>query len=442
MKKITFYFILLTLNVVNGQWSELGGEGALVINDDILTVEIDDSGNTYVAGRYENESGKPYVSKFDGTSWVVLGDSDYFSSNAQIESIHFNDGKVYAVGSFLNASSFNFVAVFDGVNWSELGGDNSLSATDDITVVTTDNNGDVYVAGYFENNNNFLYVAKYNGTSWSELGGEGSFSKNGSSINDIAFDSNNNAYVVGDFISNIIKYDGASWVDLPRLSDSSIAELGVNSLQKVSVDSNDNVYTAGSIVNGNFRNLVAKYDGISWSELGGSNSLAESGFIYALEIDADDNFYIGGVFANDSGNKYVAHYDGVNWSELEGDDSLVANDIIQDIAVTSTNKLVTVGNFTNIGGSQYVAITENEVLSIADLSVESLLVIYIDSDILHVKSNDLLIKNISIYGIDGQELKLAKKDVLNIDISTLNSGLYLVNVKTLKGVIIKKVIKG
>ena len=193
MKKTTFFILsfLLTLNLVQAQWTELGGDNSLAANDDIRAIETDDSGNIYVAGDFKNSQNKRYVSKFDGTSWTILGDPDYFTSSSisGITSLHYFNGNLYATGSITNASNNHFVAVFDGTSWSELGGDNSLQASDQINIVSTDNDGNVYAAGYFKNSNDVLYVAKYDGTSWVELGGTDSFNENGSSIERSTWDS-------------------------------------------------------------------------------------------------------------------------------------------------------------------------------------------------------------------------------------------------------------
>lgn len=439
MKKITLIFILIlfTFNLVQAQWIELGGDNSLMANNDIRAIETDNSGNIYVAGYFTNSSSRQYVSKFDGTNWSILGDPNYFSS--RILSLHYANGKLYATGDI------NHVAVYDGTSWTELGGENSLQANDGINIVTSDNNGDIYAAGYFKNSNGVLYVAKYNGTSWIELGGTDSFNENGSSINDIAFDSSNNAYVVGAFINNgnayVAKYDGANWSSLPSLSG--VAGLGANSLETIKIDNNDNVYTAGMLVNNNFRNLVAKYDGSNWSELGGVNSLSESGYIYTLDIDTNNKVYIGGAFRNNAGNHYIAHYDGSSWAELNGDNSLEANDIVQDMILTNDNELVVVGNFTNTLGNQYVAITENSVLSAYKFQTQSEISFFIDydTDTLHIQPNNQVVTNLSIFGINGQQLISNKEDILNVDISTLSTGVYILNLKTTNKIISGKFIK-
>ncbi|WP_169815735.1 T9SS type A sorting domain-containing protein [Pseudotamlana agarivorans] len=428
---------MLAFNVAQAQWSELGGNNSLTANDDILAIETDDSGNIYVAGDFKNSSNQQYVSKFDGTSWTILGNPNYFSS--RIQSMHFTNGKLYVAGGM------NFVAVYDGNSWTQLGGDNSLQADDSINIVTSDNNGNIYAAGYFKNSNNVLYVAKFDGTSWSELGGTDSFNENGSSIHDIAFDSQNNAYVVGDFLNNgnayVAKFDGTTWTSLPSLSG--VADFGANSLQAIEIDANDNIYTAGYLVNGSFNNFVAKYDGTNWSELGGVNSLSESGYIYTLNIDNNNNIYIGGSFGNSSGNKYIANYNGNTWNELSGDNSLMANDIIQDMVITNDNKLAVVGNFTNTSGNQYVAITDNQILSINDFHKESKISFLIDytTNTLQINPNNELITELSIYAINGQKLKSYGKEILNIDISTLSEGFYLLNIKTSNEIITRKFIK-
>jgi hypothetical protein len=66
---------------------------------------------------------------------------------------------------------------------------------------------------------------------------------------------------------------------------------------------------------------VAKWNGTTWSELGGSNTLAANNPIYRICSDIAGNVYAAGYFTNASGNKYVAKWDGANWSELGGSNS-------------------------------------------------------------------------------------------------------------------------
>ena len=57
---------------------------------------------------------------------------------------------------------------------------------------------------------------------------------------------------------------------------------------------------------------VAKYNGSSWSELGGANSLGANSAIYAINSDHISNIYVAGYFTNSSGKEYVAKFDGNN----------------------------------------------------------------------------------------------------------------------------------
>ena len=56
------------------------------------------------------------------------------------------------------------------------------------------------------------------------------------------------------------------------------------------------------------KQYVAKWNGSTWAELGGLNSLAANNYIVSLCNDAAGNVYAGGEFTNVIGKYYVAKF--------------------------------------------------------------------------------------------------------------------------------------
>ncbi len=229
---------------------------------------------------------------------------------------------------------FNGVLKYDSTGWSGLGGSFSKLCSDTL--------GNIY--GTSENS-----IFKHNGSEWSKLGSEGK-PEMGVYCSNSFTDINNNLYVVvndGFDYSNVLKYDGNKLVQI-----SSFNEITLNSIHS---DKSGNLYVGGWLRNSNGNYYIAKYDGTSWSELGGSNSLKANGFINSIYSDKAGNIYVGGSFKNSNGNYYIAKYDGTSWTELGGNNSLKANGFINSIHSDKTGNIYAGGSFKNSNGKCYVA---------------------------------------------------------------------------------------
>ena len=87
-------------------------------------------------------------------------------------------------------------------------------------------------------------------------------------------------------------------------------------VKSICADKNGNVYCAGTFVNSSGNYYVAKWNGNSWIELGGLNSLNAQGQIKSICCDASGNVYAVGNITNGINVPYVAKYNGSNWSEV------------------------------------------------------------------------------------------------------------------------------
>ncbi len=173
-------------------------------------------------------------------------------------------------------------------------------------------------------------------------------------VNVVAIDGSD-VYVGGSFTyvdsltaHNIAKWDGSSWSTLgggvTGLVDPFIIEDITGIVSAIVVNGND-VYIAGRFPKaGNITvNNIAKWNGTSWSALGSGMN----GSVNAL-VFKDDKLYAGGYFTEASGNtvNYIAQWNGTDWTALDaGMDGPVS-----DIVIAGSD-LYAGGNFAQAGAS-------------------------------------------------------------------------------------------
>lgn len=119
-----------------------------------------------------------------------------------------------------------------------------------------------------------------------------------------------------------------------------------------------NIYAAGFFYNASVKRYVAKWDGTTWSELGGTNALGANDMIYTITSDPAGNIYAAGTFQNASGQRYVAKWDGTSWSQLgTGTNPLGTsnNYPIKTLTSDPAGNIYAAGSFTNSSGKQFVA---------------------------------------------------------------------------------------
>jgi|GEM_PF-4291461 len=101
-------------------------------------------------------------------------------------------------------------------------------------------------------------------------------------------------------------------------------------------DDNGNLYVAGYFTNQNRKYYVAKWDGVSWSVLGGENNSTFNSPIESIISDDKGKLYVCGQFSNQNGKAYIAKWDGSKWIEyIVGS----PNNFIQQIKGIKFNKV-------------------------------------------------------------------------------------------------------
>jgi hypothetical protein len=251
-----------------------------------------------------------------------------------------------------------------GQNWVELGtGSSALNPNGDIYVMCFDRHNNIYAAGEFwSTTDTSQMVVKWDGTSWSQLGTTGIWGGLPNQIQAICCDTSGNIYIGGEYWDRggntyVAKWDGITWSEVRGVS--SVLHGGVLSL---SCDRHGNLYAAGVFRNAGGYCYVAKWDGSSWSEVGaGIGALNANGVINAIFIDTADNIYAAGTFTDDladtSGNLIVEKWNGVSWTKLGSSGVAPLNHEGQIFSITGDlqGNVYASGYFTNSSGYDYVA---------------------------------------------------------------------------------------
>ena len=252
-----------------------------------------------------------------------------------------------------------FFSTKTNAQWGELGRKNSSTFNGNITCIVTDTQNNIYAGGAFANAKGKYYVAKWNGNNWSELGGTNTSTFN-SGINCMTTDKYSNIYVAGSFTNRVshgngnncyvAKWNGSSWSELGGTNTSTFNSY----INSVTSDASGNIYVAGNFTNAIGKYYVAEWNGSSWSELGGINT-STFDVITQITTDANGNVYATGQFTNTNGKYYIAKWNGITWSELGGTNTSTFNGSVTSLTTDVIGNLYAAGTFTNTNGKYYLA---------------------------------------------------------------------------------------
>jgi hypothetical protein len=290
---------------------------------DAFAVHDDGSGPAlFVGGRFTSAGGVPAncIAKWDGTNWSALGSG----TNLDVRALAvFDDGsgpKLFAGGIFSTAGGVNIgygIARWDGSTWSAVG--SGLNGAVNALVVHDSGSGPALHAGgafTFAGSTAANRVARWDGASWSPLGvGVG----NCASCQDqvvwtlATFDdgSGPKLHAGGKFPvaggANVARWDGSTWSGLGGGTADAVSDLAVHD-----DGTGPALYAAGnfSFAGGVPANKIARWDGQAWSSVG----VVTTSYVYTLASFDDGSgpaLYAGGLF-------FLRKWDGASWSPLGG----------------------------------------------------------------------------------------------------------------------------
>ena len=287
------------------------------------------NGNLLYTGGYSLSAGQiatnTVVNIFDGTNWTTIGEITGSSAATVIEEFAFLGNDLFVGGLFNTAGDVQAsgLAKWNGKNWSAVGGFSGF-----ILTMTSDGTN-LYVGGSFTNCGGVLItnVAKWNGTNWSAMdAGIGYYDSAASQFVKSLLWRNGQLYAGGAFTNagnvaatNLARWDGFTWSQLGGGVPGTYSIFTGSPVSTMHFLGSD-LYVGGffTIVGGNVPALnIARWNGSSWSALGsGLKGPPNSSAVNTLTVLGSE-LYATGNFTNAGGlTARVAKWDGVNWSSL------------------------------------------------------------------------------------------------------------------------------
>lgn len=309
-----------------------------------LTVFDDGSGPVLYAGGGFVMAGDTTVNniaKLQGDQWLPLG-TGIGSSNGQVWAMgEFDDGTgpaLFVGGDFAVAGGqqVNHIAKWDGSTWSPVGQGTSATIRGAMTVFDDGSGPALYVGGDFTTAGGFEvnHVAKWDGEQWSALGSgvSGEFH----SVRALCvFDDGHGPalYAGGNFtlaggitVNGIARWDGSTWsaVGGGMGHDPS----GTRLVRGLIVHDDGRglaLYATGQFASAGGVPVsdIARWDGESWSALGEGitsepGSVPTGRRLVVFDDGSGPALYVGGTFTIAGGQtvNYIAKWDGASWSSL------------------------------------------------------------------------------------------------------------------------------
>ena len=291
----------------SNSWTELAGPNMPAFSGCglpvICSLAIDTANNLYTQANGE-------VVKWDGSNWTSIGGNFTFPITGIVAD---KLGNLYVRSFSLDANGNPFISKWDGTKWTVLGNiptTTKFSGTCFINHLATDLAGNLYAEGYMTDSNGNRYIAKWDGTKWSELGDISGIIPSSSSGTDgwlasLCTDALGNVYASGNVTaissSNntahykgcVAKWDGNSWTALGGINDTTFNTVFGASSLVTDAASNLYCYAYQQYDSVNTNNIV-KWDGGKWNVLGGSSRrIFDNGdnVIQGMNVDAAGNVY-------------------------------------------------------------------------------------------------------------------------------------------------------
>ncbi len=327
-------------------WENLGkGFNSSVLAIGILGTDVYVGGGfTYVTNSDSTPILVNRIAKWNGSSWSALGTG----IGGVVNALAVSGSDLFVAGNFTTAgvTPANNIAKWNGTAWSALG--SGMGGGFPVVNSLTVSGSDVYAGGWFTTAGGIpaSKIAKWNGSTWSALAGGMD-----DAVNALAF-FGTDLYAGGVFMRatnsggasvssiGIAKWNGTSWSAVGGGASSSVSAL---------VGFGGSIYAGGAfsfVTNSGgvtvSASRMARWNGSSWSSVGAGVNNA----VYAL-VGSGSDLFAGGSFtvAGGVGANYIAKWNGVNWSNLWTG----INSLVYSTAVAGSNIYIG-GEFTTAGG--------------------------------------------------------------------------------------------
>ena len=407
----------------NGQWSDVGTFGKfgsvpkLAVNsENVLYISyIDFDNNNYY-----------FVERFINGEWERVGTGHVTAGGGSWARITIDENDVpYVSWVDFYAGGLMYVSKLVGDLWVKVGGQ---AVSDEIAVyyyqdVAVDRDGNVYLA-YCAHQTQYLTVFRYNGTEWELLGDN--IADGPIKGLDVALDSQQNFYVsyadsnMESKIS-VMKYDGEEW---DYVGQRAFSEAGSDSYQSLTM-----LYDSPCVV---------------FTDLGFGYKTSAMYYKAAVMLYPPTNLTAEIVNEDDAV---------ISWNAPQQGTPSSYKVYRNDVAVKTTSELTYTDEDLTSGTHRYTVTAvyaEGESSPIGPVTVEVTVSVNENNEVAFVvypnpAENYVMIESIKeaevrIYSINGQMLSehTVSEGVNTIDISSLNAGMYFMNVNNTMVKIVKK----
>ena len=407
----------------NGQWSDVGTFGKfgsvpkLAVNsENVLYISyIDFDNNNYY-----------FVERFINGEWERVGTGHVTAGGGSWARITIDENDVpYVSWVDFYAGGLMYVSKLVGDLWVKVGGQ---AVSDEIAVyyyqdVAVDRDGNVYLA-YCAHQTQYLTVFRYNGTEWELLGDN--IADGPIKGLDVALDSQQNFYVsyadsnMESKIS-VMKYDGEEW---DYVGQRAFSEAGSDSYQSLTM-----LYDSPCVV---------------FTDLGFGYKTSAMYYKAAVMLYPPTNLTAEIVNEDDAV---------ISWNAPQQGTPSSYKVYRNDVAVKTTSELTYTDEDLTSGTHRYTVTAvyaEGESSPIGPVTVEVTVYVNENNEVAFVvypnpAENYVMIESIKeaevrIYSINGQMVSehTVSEGVNTIDISSLNAGMYFMNVNNTMVKIVKK----
>ena len=327
-------------------WSALGSG----VNGRVRALAVLPTGELIAGGDFTTAGGvgASRIARWDGATWAPLGSgivgdaavpSPFVAALAVLP-----NGDLVAGGLFTSAGGASAInlARWDGSAWSQLAG----SANAVVLSLAVLPGGDLVAGGSFTSINGVgaNRVARWDGAAWFPLG-----SGCGGLVHVLAVLPNGELVAGGNFTTaggvaatNIARWDGSAWSGL----GGGVGDSSWQAVRSLAVLPSGDLMAGGSFAGSSGVPLryIARWDGSSWSSVGGS----VDGAVHALTVLPSGELVAGGGFTNagDMAASHVARWNGSTWAALNSG----TNGVLSAFAALPSGELVAGGSFSSIGG--------------------------------------------------------------------------------------------
>lgn len=319
-KKLFLLYMLISQCCLAQHWDSLAG----ALDRSVTTIYNDTmTGSLFVGGQFTTVDNKTIwgIAKWQNQTWDSLGhgidDISLGNMPRNTWGMARFDSSLYVCGAFYLAGNYSspYLAVWKNEEW-----DTTFSYRPNNVVESILSNGtDLYICGVFDSINNISCkgIAKWDGSVWQAVGNNYDFTNSGMGIFDLCF-YQGDLFASGIFrdpngnTCRLARWDGFSWQFFTNEVRGSLA--GINDMKVF----NNELYVAGRffISDGNITNCIMKWNGSTWSNVGGGIDVDTNPFPTVKAMVVHNNkLYCVGNFEKVGNTPALglASWDNVNW---------------------------------------------------------------------------------------------------------------------------------